>query len=68
MADSIYKFTFNPDGSIRIDASKAGGGEKEILKELGALANMSGGTLKVERHNPGIVHRETAGTVIKITK
>lgn len=66
--DSIYEFTFLPDGSIKINASKAGGGEKEILKELGALADMSGGILRVEKHKPGIVHRETAGEVIKIKK
>lgn len=68
MPDSIYEFTFNKDGSIKINASKAGKGEQEILKDLGALANNAGGKLIVEKHNPGIVHRENAGEVIKIKK
>lgn len=68
MPDSIYEFTFNSDGSIRINASKAGKGEKEILSDLGALASDMGGQLRVEKHNPGIVHRELAGEVIRIKK
>lgn len=68
MSDSIYKFTFNADGSLKIDASHAAGGEKIILKELGDLAAELGGTLRVERHRPGIVHRETAGQLIRIKK
>ena len=66
--DSIYEFTFNPDGSIKINASKAAGGEQAVLKELNDLAAMSGGTLKVEKHNPGIIHRDLAGQMIRLKK
>lgn len=68
MPDSIYEFTFNSDGSIKINASKAGKGEKEIIADLNALASDAGGILKIERHAPGVLHRETSGEVIKIRK
>ena len=68
MSDSIYKFTFNADGSCTVDASQAGKGEKEILADLSSLTSDLGGILRVERHRPGIVHRENAGVFIKLKR
>lgn len=45
--------TIAPDGSIKTDARKMIGTEKEILAELNALAATVGGTLTVERHEKG---------------
>lgn len=50
---SILRVTILPDGSLKTDARKMQGSEKEILAELNALAAKVGGTLTVEAHAPG---------------
>ena len=47
---SKLKLTFNPDGSIKINAQKMIGTETELLKDLNELASEAGGELKVEKH------------------
>ena len=50
---SILKVRINPDGSLKTDARGMKGSEKEILAELNSLAATVGGTLTVEKHEPG---------------
>ena len=50
---SILRVTILPDGSLKTDARKMQGSEKEILAELNALAAKVGGTLTVEAHEKG---------------
>lgn len=56
MADSVVEFEFLPDGSIKINASKMLGSEKQILDEIQPLVESMGGELKVEKHVHGIHH------------
>ena len=44
------------DGTVKINARKMVGTEKELLEELGALAKEVGGELEVEKHVPGVHH------------
>lgn len=50
---SVLKITILPDGSLKTDARKMQGSEKEILAELNSLAAKVGGTLTVEAHEKG---------------
>ena len=50
---SILKVTVMPDGSLKTDARKMVGSEKEILSELNSLAAKVGGTVTVEAHERG---------------
>ena len=55
MADTL-KVKLNDDGSVSIDARGMKGTEKEILAQLNSLAAAVGGSLKVEKHEPGLHH------------
>ncbi len=55
MADTL-KVKFNDDGSVSINATGMKGTEKEILAQLNSLAAAVGGSLKVEKHEPGLHH------------
>lgn len=68
MREETIEMTFMPDGSVKVNSSQLGGSEQEILKELSSLTAALGGSLVVERHEPGVKHfrREAAGTVIKL--
>lgn len=45
--------TIMPDGSLKTNARGLAGSEKEILSELNSLAAKVGGTVTVEKHEPG---------------
>lgn len=64
--DSVLELVFNADGSIKINASKMAGGESAILKELSALADAMGSAVTVEKHQPGVLHRQHQGQIVKL--
>lgn len=44
------------DGTIKTNARELKGSEAQILAELAELAKAVGGTLTLEKHEPGIHH------------
>ena len=53
---SELKIEILPDGTLKLNARKMVGSEKELLDALDDLAKYAGGELVVEKHEPGLHH------------